>query len=130
MSEEQANNKNKTQDIVFEKAREIWLAGLGVFASIEEEGGKLFTNFMEKGEEYVEKGGGFEKKSLDFIKNRKEKISHFIEGKLGSAFETMGLSASNEVKELNEKVDKLTIIVSELKDKFDQTRKTHSGEES
>ena len=37
------------QDDVVERSRDIWFAGLGAFATIEEEGSKFFNNLVEKG---------------------------------------------------------------------------------
>ena len=46
-----AKKKSKQrQNDVMESAHKVWLAGLGAVAMAEEEGGKFFTNLLEKGQ--------------------------------------------------------------------------------
>jgi poly(hydroxyalkanoate) granule-associated protein len=122
----------------WQDSREIWLAGLGVFSTMEEEGEKLFKKFVEKGkemEEFVEKGKEMEEKGETFEKRAKEKVGSmtsyveektgkltkdvatlpgYVEEKLKTALNKFGASSHSQVKELNDKVDQLTEKVNEL----------------
>lgn len=116
---------NKLQEEMTEKTREIWLAGLGVFSAAEEQGSKLFKDFVEKGEEMVKKGEKLEKKGLQFSGEKKKEIagkvdevSSYLEEKLNSAMAAVGISTRNEVKELSDKVDRLADSVAALADKL------------
>ena len=122
----------KIQDEVTEKSREIWLAGLGVFSTVEEEGEKLFKKFIDKGQELEEKGEAFEKKAKDkmdsvtsYVSEKTEKLTNevsklgdtfpaYIEEKFKSALETFDASSRSQVKELNSKVDELAEKVNQL----------------
>jgi poly(hydroxyalkanoate) granule-associated protein len=129
------NNKAATQDLK-DKGREIWLAGLGVFSTMEEEGTKLFNKFIEKGKELEKKGENIEKKARQQVQNIEKKaketignlgtwdeLGDYIEQKLNSTFETLGVSSHKEVKALNDKVEKLTKSVEMLSDKIEKSQK-------
>ncbi len=109
-----------TQDEIKDKAREIWLAGLGLFSSAEEEGTKLFNQFLDKGKDLMKKGEEVEKKGKEKlnIETTLDDISNFMKDKLNTAFETIGVSSHSEVKDLTAKVDKLTESVAELAEKL------------
>jgi poly(hydroxyalkanoate) granule-associated protein len=122
----------KLQGDVSEKSREIWLAGLGVFSTVEEEGEKLFKRFVEKGKELEEKGETFEKRAKERVDSvtsyvgektdqltkevskLSETVPTYFEDKLKSALSKFGASSQSQVKELNDKVDQLTEKVNEL----------------
>ena len=113
-----------TQDELKDKAREIWLAGLGLFSSAEEEGTKLFNQFLDKGKELMKKGEEIEKKGKEKLnlESTLDDISSFMKDKLNTAFETIGVSTHSEVKDLTEKVDKLTASVAELAEKLEKSK--------
>jgi len=135
------SSSQKPQDAMAEKAREIWLAGLGVFSTIEEEGEKLFNKFMERGKELESKGETFEQKAKDkmgsftsYVSEKTSKLSDdvtakvnesipMIEEKFRSMLETFGVSSRGEVKTLADKVDKLTETVAALTKKLEEAGK-------
>ncbi|MFQ5584606.1 MAG: phasin family protein [Calditrichia bacterium] len=129
-------SKNDPSREIRDKGREIWLAGLGVFSTVEEEGAKLFNKFIEKGKELEKKGENIEKKAREkvgeFEKKAKDTVdslgtfddlANFVEEKLSGAFEKIGVSSSAEVKELSEKVDKLSDKVAALMEKLEEEKK-------
>ncbi len=138
MSTNKGNEKK--QDRLTEKAREIWLAGLGVFSTIEEEGEKLFNQFLEKGKELESKGESFEKKAREkvdsfskYVEEQTDVITKevtnrlnewlpgMMEEKVQAVMDKLGISSQNEVKTLSDKVDKLTAAVEELAKKLEST---------
>ncbi|KAA3610371.1 MAG: hypothetical protein D8M58_05860 [Calditrichaeota bacterium] len=121
---------------VSDKAREIWLAGLGAFSMIEEEGEALFNKVKDqskelegKGEEFFnklkEKGEELEGKGEKLEKKAKAKFDElpnvlsYVEDAMTTAFEKVGVASHKEMHELTEKVDKLTEIVAVLAKKLD-----------
>ena len=130
MITEKENIKKIREDFT-ETGRDIWLAGLGLFSAVETEGQKLFDKFVDKGKEMIEKGEAVEKKSKDYGSEKKSEFTDrvedgvkFVEGKLNSVLETIGISSHHEVQELTEKVDKLTELVAGLAHKLDDSLKT------
>ncbi|RMF59536.1 MAG: hypothetical protein D6748_06200 [Calditrichaeota bacterium] len=138
-------NKEKAKEMqagLTEKAREIWLAGLGVFSTIEEEGEKLFNKFLEKGKELEGKGEEFEKKAKEtvsslssYFSTKSEEISkevteklsqnipQMIEENVQKVVEKLGLTSKTEVQELSDKVDRLTKMVEDLSKKMSSSEK-------
>ncbi len=124
----------KVQKDITEKTREIWLAGLGLLYTAEEEGSRLFKDFMEKGKKLVEKGEEFEKKTKDVTSEKKNELTkrldevvNFFEDKFKATLETVGITSKSEVKELTEKVDMLTQKVAELTEKLEKAEKKSSA---
>lgn len=121
---------NQIQEDVVERSRDIWFAGLGAFATIEEEGSKFFSNLVEKGKEREEKGKkridniskDIEEKRDDFRKEwntRMEDTLRMLEEKFEGVLDRMGIPTRKEVQELINKVDKLSDRVSTLSKKME-----------
>ncbi|MCG3120202.1 MAG: hypothetical protein ALAOOOJD_02827 [bacterium] len=125
------------QDGISKTTREIWLAGLGVFASIDKEGTKLFNKFVERGRELakdektVKRNG---EPAPTFISEKKDQLTHEIYSKLESAAgyvrrkineisESTPEASHDEIKTLTAKVDKLTEAVAALVQKMDEGAK-------
>ena len=104
---------------VTDKAREIWLAGLGAFSMIEEEGEELFNKVKEKGQELEgkgeeffnklkEKGQELENKGEKLEKKAKAKLDEipnpftYVEGALNTAFEKFGVASHKEMHDLTD----------------------------
>ncbi|MCB0263754.1 MAG: phasin family protein [Calditrichaeota bacterium] len=136
----------RLQQSLSDSARDIWLAGLGLFSTLEEEGEKMFTGFVEKGKDLEKKGETVEKRAKERIesfqtfftertdqitKEFQEKLNNsvptVIEEKFQQALETFGVSSRNEVNKLNDKVDKLTNAVEQLTKKLSENGKKSSS---
>lgn len=120
------------------KAREVWLAGLGAVASVEEEGEKLFNTLVGRGAEVEKKG---EQRINDAVADVKgqvkaeiKKVEDKVDGTIDSVtgafeknvavvLEKIGVPSSNEVKDLIGKVENLTKKVEELTKKVDIAKK-------
>ena len=120
----------KIQDEITERSREIWLAGLGIFSTIEKEGAKLFQDFVERGEGLREKGKELEKEGESFfqgfrddVAERTNAVAKTIEGNFLGAINSLGFSKSDDVEELSKKVDKLTAKVDKLAKKLKDLEK-------
>ncbi len=114
-------NFETLQKEISDRSRDIWLAGLGVFSVAQEEGNKLFNDFLEKGQTLIERGEELEKKAIkagiEQQENATEKatdVLQYIEGKLHGAMDFIGISSSNDVERLNDKIDELSETVAEL----------------
>ena len=112
----------KVHEEIKESAHKIWLAGLGALAAAEEEGGKIFNTLVEKGEGYESRG----KEELAKVKDKVEGVFGKAEGsweKLGDAFDDkvagaikrLGVPSSDEITNLTNRVEELTLKVDQLK---------------
>lgn len=115
------------QDEVTGRSRDIWLAGLGAFATVEEEGSKFFNNLVERGKKREKKN----KEQIDEVykkidkgqkevTSRLEETMNMIEKKFEDALDRMGVPTRKEVQNLMTKVDKLSDRVDNLSKKMDK----------
>lgn len=115
------------QKEVTSKTREAWLTGLGILATVEEEGGKLFDSLAETGKSLISKGEAFEKRGKEFTSDTREDVSakmnetvELVEQKVGDVMHNIGVNPKEDVKTLADKVDKLTATVEKLVKKMDK----------
>ena len=128
---EKTQNTAQSGESLTGKAREVWLAGLGALASVEEEGNKVFSRLVEKGTAFEERG----KKKFNETYSEVSKTYGELESKLKSRFNKaegeldenlqelvhkMGVPTQEEIGELNSQVEKLIKKVDELSKKVDK----------
>lgn len=116
---------NKLQDEIAERGRDVWLAGLGALATVEEEGSKLFNNLVDRGRQYE----GDRRKELDAAREKaKEQSSEaisqlseagedtrkMISGIVDNALTRFNVPTQKEVDELSQKVDALSTQIETL----------------
>jgi polyhydroxyalkanoate synthesis regulator phasin len=99
--------------------REIWLAGLGVFAVAGERGSHLFDELVKAGEE-------LEKKGKAELSGRQKELADTLEEQVYepmlSALRRVGVPGRGDMRELTARLDRITHRVDEL-----VTRMTHGG---
>lgn len=120
------------------KAREVWLAGLGAIASVEEEGEKLFGTLVQKGAELEKKGEesinaavadvkGQVKAEIKKVEDKVDEtvvsVTGVFEKNVSTVLEKFGVPTATEVKDLIGKVESLTKKVEELTKKVDIAKK-------
>ncbi|NBC16807.1 MAG: DUF2188 domain-containing protein [Bacteroidetes bacterium] len=115
-------------DEVAGRAREIWLAGLGALASVQEEGGKVFNDLVRKGETWekdrVKDLGEAKKKVEASVEKAAErgkearsgidKRIDSVEASLENVLTRLSGLVRDEVKGLSGRVDKLAHRVEAL----------------
>lgn len=136
MAEAKAQAQEATRKLpeeLVEKTREILLAGLGLFATVEEEGSALFNKFVEKGREFTKRGEELEKKGRQFTSEKREELSkkldeyyRTVESKIKTTLENVGFISRNELRDLEAKVDKLAERLSVIESKLDKVSKSGS----
>lgn len=105
-----------------ESAHKIWLAGLGALAAAEDEGTKIFSTLVEKGEGYETRG----KEELAKVKEKVEgalgkaedsweKLGNTFDDKVAGAIQRLGVPSSAEITNLTQRVEELTLKVDQLK---------------
>jgi poly(hydroxyalkanoate) granule-associated protein len=121
---------------VMDRARDIWLAGLGALSSVEEEGAKMFSTLVKKGEAWEEAGRkqlgaakaklgeAYEKaeetvedvasKSVKTTKGLDDKMAASVEATVEKVMQRLGVPTRAEVKDLAGKVDTLSSRVGAL----------------
>lgn len=112
-------------DDLAERSRDIWLAGLGALATVEEEGSKLFTRLVEQGKEFQESrqkqleemAETAEEQSegaLHRLEEASEETRTFLVNSMQRALGRLEVPTRTEVDELTERVEDLTEKVDAL----------------
>ena len=113
-------------------SRQIWLAGLGAYSKISNDGSKLFETLVKDGEKAEKETKADIEKEVDEVKGKakaaKSRVGDVkdlamgkwseLEGafdkRLNSAISRLGVPSRNEVKALHSKVDLLTRQIEKL----------------
>lgn len=126
MSTEHDPRESETlQNELTERGREVWLAGLGALATVEEEGTKLFNRLVDRGQEFeeerqakieeaTEKVRKQSDEALSQIEEAGEETQSMLADSVNAALERFGVPTQEEVDDLAEKVDRLSRQVEEL----------------
>jgi poly(hydroxyalkanoate) granule-associated protein len=135
--EKKTNNEQSVIDSLSGKAREVWLAGLGALASVEEEGNKVFNKLVEKGTDFEKRGKeqieevytGITDKYKEVetkVKSKFSKAETEIDENLQELVHKMGVPTKEEISELTAQVEKLVKKVDTLSRKVDEKEKKAS----
>jgi poly(hydroxyalkanoate) granule-associated protein len=126
-SKRAASRPESLQDELTERGREVWLAGLGALATVEEEGTKLFNRLVDRGqkfeeerrhdiEEATEKVREQSDEALTQLEEAGEETQSMLTETVNSALDRFGVPTRKEVDDLADKVDHLSEQVSALAD--------------
>lgn len=126
------------QEGIFKTSREIWLAGLGVFSTIDKEGTRLFSKFVERGRNVVEDGKTMATKkngepAPTYLGEKVDQFTHDILARLDDAAQYVQKkifpsgepekASRRELHELADRVEKLANSVATLVQKMDDKEK-------
>ena len=110
---------------VMELTRLIWLAGLGAFAKIEEEGGKLFEGLVKEGERLQQHTRKMADDTVEDVKDKVEevkeraidtldKLEEVLEDQVGRILNRLGVPTSKDIEDLSRRVEALNESVKKL----------------
>ena len=128
-----AKKKASTSDLK-DSLHQIWLAGLGAFATAEEEGGKLFRSLVKKGRTYeksvkipIDKAAKTVKGTVKDVRSKAGKTMRRFETALDdhvdAALTRIGVPTQKEIATLTRKVDRLTKKLDETLGKKKKAKK-------
>jgi poly(hydroxyalkanoate) granule-associated protein len=111
---------------VRESAHLIWLAGLGAFAKVSSEGGKLFDALVREGEKVEERtretaGDALEaaREQTDEARGRMvetwDKVEQIFEDRLARVLGQLGVPDHDDLRELTQRMDALQAHIDELR---------------
>mgnify|MGYP000420320438 CR=1 FL=1 len=106
-------------------SRQIWLAGLGAYSKISNDGNKLFDGLVKDGEKAekltkttvgkkVEAAKATAGSAKSSISDTWGKLEETFDKRLNSAISRLGVPSRNEVKALHQQVDTLTKQIEKL----------------
>lgn len=117
-------------DEIKRNSTRIWLAGLGAYALMEEEGKDHFEKLVEKGQlfekEYNSRGQQAEYDSkLDELKNRAnqtmDRIERAFDLRVSSALGRLGISRKSDLDTLHDKIDRLAVAIEQIAAELDKS---------
>lgn len=142
MTDQQHSSRSETlQDELTKRGRDVWLAGLGALATVEEEGTKLFNRLVDRGKNFEEeRKEELEAASETAREQRDEALAQIEEAgeetrtllteTVNAALERFGVPSRTEFERLSDKVDALSQKVEDLADTLsDQASNPSSKEE-
>ena len=98
--------------------RNLWLAGLGAVAEVEESGRDLFSHLVERGRPYEEKQRqAFEKagdKTQETVRELSTLVQDTVEFETKGVLKKLGLLTRDDVKILSARLDTLSRKLDEL----------------
>lgn len=126
-TEHDASHSDTLQDELTERGREVWLAGLGALATVEEEGTKLFNRLVDRGQEFEEERQAKLEEATEKVREQSdealaqleeagEETQSMLTDSVNAALERFGVPTQKEVDDLADKVDHLSTQVEELAD--------------
>lgn len=130
-TEDANETQNRLQDELSKRGRDVWLAGLGALATVEEEGTKLFNSLVDRGkqfeasrrkeiEEVTQKAEAEGEKALSQLEEAGSGTREYVTNAVNSALERFGVPTKGEVDTLSDKVDALSKQVEALSDALRQ----------
>lgn len=111
---------SKSDDIKRNSHR-IWLAGLGAWASIQENGQTYFDTLADKGQTFENESSSARSASdsrIDELKNKAnqtmERIERSFDLRVSSALSRLGITTKSDLDMLNDRVERLSDLVEQL----------------
>ena len=119
------NADSQWSQSVRESAHVIWLAGLGAFAKVSSEGGKLFEALVKEGEKVEERtreaaAGALEtaREQTDQTRGKVaetwDKVEQIFEDRLNRVLGRLGVPSSDDLQDLTQRIDALQARLDEL----------------
>lgn len=125
----EAPRHESLQNELTKRGRDVWLAGLGALATVEEEGSKLFNRLIDRGkqfekdrreelkevtEEMSEKAREQRDEALSQLEEAGEETQSLLLDTVNTAFDRFGVPTRSEVDRLSERVETLSKQVDRL----------------
>jgi poly(hydroxyalkanoate) granule-associated protein len=119
------NADSEWSQSVRESAHVIWLAGLGAFAKVSSEGGKLFETLVKEGEKVEERTREVAEGALEAAREQTgetrgrmietwDKLEQIFEDRLNQVLGRLGVPSSDDLRELTQRIDTLQARLDEL----------------
>ena len=140
-----SKSHDSLQEELTKRGREVWLAGLGALATVEEEGTKLFGQLVDRGKEFeserrkeleevreevTETAREQRDEALEQIEEAGEETQSLLLDTVHAALERFGVPTRSEVDRLSDKVDTLSQQVDALSQALSEQTDATNGSEA
>lgn len=135
----------KLTDEIVENTHKIWLAGLGAFSKVKENGRDLFDTLVDSGKKLETRTKNQVQKQIDTVKDSVnsrvkgvsdkasdawDNVEEMFQDRVSRVLDRLGIPTSKEIQALNRKVETLTKNVKELSSSKGRTAKPAVKESS
>ncbi len=93
---------------MFETLDKMMLAGLGAISMTRERAEKIFDEYVSRGKLEKENRTGFIKELMDSADKNRQELEKLISKQVQEAMERLNLPTREDLKRLEEKIDKLS----------------------
>jgi poly(hydroxyalkanoate) granule-associated protein len=140
-----SKSHDSLQEELTKRGREVWLAGLGALATVEEEGTRLFGQLVDRGKEFeserrkeieevreevTETAREQRDEALEQIEEAGEETQSLLLDTVHAALERFGVPTRSEVDRLSAKVDTLSQQVDALSAALSEQTDAADGSEA
>lgn len=136
---EDTSRTDNLQDELSKRGRDVWLAGLGALATVEEEGSKLYNRLVERGKDFEEDRREELEETAEEVREKSDEALAQLEeageetqsrllDTVNAALERFGVPTRSEVDRLSEKVETLSKQVDELSTALSEQEKQRNRE--
>jgi len=112
------NADSQLSQSVRESAHLIWLAGLGAFAKVGEEGGKLFDSLVKEGESIQARAGKLASEQVGQVTRTAagawDKLEQVFEERVAKSLNSIGVPTFRDIEKLSREVTRLNESVQAL----------------
>jgi len=119
---------------VRESASQIWLAGLGAFATAQREGRKVFENLVAEGEKFQETTKIATDERVAEVRSKAtgawDKLEHVFEERVARALHSLSVPSRRDIDELSKRVADLTVIAKKLSGELEAAEAAEGESES
>lgn len=130
MTDQKSTSEQESlQTELTQRGREVWLAGLGALATVEQEGSKLYTQLVDRGKEFesdrredieeareelTETAREQSEEALSQLEEAGEETQSLLLDTVNAALERFGVPTRTEVDRLSDRVETLSDQVDDL----------------
>ena len=116
--------------MINESANQIWLAGLGAFSKVQQEGGKKFEALVAEGERAKERTKVAADERLTELKEKAsgtwDKLEKVFEDRVVRALHSLNVPSRDDINTLSKQVHELTVITKKLSEE-EETQGERAG---
>ena len=110
----------RLSESIRESAHLVWLAGLGAFAKVSEEGGKLFEALVKEGEAIERRTRAVAGKTADEMRGRaaadaRDQVERLFDDRLARVLDRLAIPGRDDLLELNRRLDALRARIADLR---------------
>lgn len=111
-------NMNEMRDNLRDLSKNVWFAGLGAVAMVEEKGSSMVNDLIDRGKQFDEREETFVKKTVhkanDQVKSLGKKVEDTFKDGTRVMLNRFGVPTHEQIQDLIERVDKLNAKVDKL----------------